>query len=293
VHVTYYTYGAVTPVLSLGFSVLGCMLGLVCGARVRSDAGERRRTQWLLLSAWAIGGTGIWVALLTASLGFSVGPTPVRYDPVPLLVGMVLALVGSSIGCIVAGSARRGTGRSLIGGAIIGLSAAATHFATIAAIRLDGRTTIDPTNAVASVAFGTVLAALALWLASSAPRGQAAGVAALLLGLAITGMHHAAMYGLRVTPVTALNPGGMLPTSLLGPVLVLVISAIVVLLVALLSRTGLGVTAPVVPPSPHHAPSRERTTAGWDTTTGRPTDGSRMPIQPHRRTTRDNIRSAP
>src|SRR4051794_30005086 len=92
VQVNYYAYGAITPVLSYALSVLGSLLGLVCTARARAIADGRRRARWLLLAAWAIGGTGIWVMHFMAMLGYTVTGEQIRYDPALTVASLLIAI---------------------------------------------------------------------------------------------------------------------------------------------------------------------------------------------------------
>ena len=58
----------------------GSLLGLICTARVRNTPTSAGRAGWLILAAWAIGGTGIWVMHFMAMLGFGVRGEDIRYD---------------------------------------------------------------------------------------------------------------------------------------------------------------------------------------------------------------------
>ncbi len=71
-HVDHFSYGWLTPGLAYFLSVLGSLLGLVCTVRARAMIDNARRARWLVLAAWAIGGTGIWVMHFMAMIGFSV-----------------------------------------------------------------------------------------------------------------------------------------------------------------------------------------------------------------------------
>src|SRR3569833_1697492 len=74
--VHHFTYGWITPAFAFAMSVLGSLLGLVSTARARAATDRRRRAWLLVLAAWAIGGTGIWVVHFMAMIGFSVPSSP-------------------------------------------------------------------------------------------------------------------------------------------------------------------------------------------------------------------------
>ena len=71
-HLHHFAYGWVTPVVAYLFSFLGCFLGLKATDRARIETSSGVKARWLLLAAWAIGGTGIWVMHFLAMTGFEV-----------------------------------------------------------------------------------------------------------------------------------------------------------------------------------------------------------------------------
>ena len=79
----HFTYGPITPIFAYAMSFLGSLLGLVSTARARAATDTRRRAWLLILAAWAIGGTGIWVMHFMAMIGFSVTGSTLRYDVPP------------------------------------------------------------------------------------------------------------------------------------------------------------------------------------------------------------------
>ena len=74
-HLQHFAYGWATPVLAYLFSFLGCLLGLKATSRARMLPSGAVKARWLILAAWAIGGTGIWVMHFLAMIGFQVTGT--------------------------------------------------------------------------------------------------------------------------------------------------------------------------------------------------------------------------
>jgi hypothetical protein len=54
--VHHFTYGAFNPVASYLLAFLGSFLGLICTQRARAARSRQRRTRWLVIAAFAIGG---------------------------------------------------------------------------------------------------------------------------------------------------------------------------------------------------------------------------------------------
>jgi len=77
--VHHFAYGVINPVLAFILSFLGSLLSIVLAARARGTSGWSR-ARWLLLSALALGGTGIWLMHFMAMLGFDIPDTLITYD---------------------------------------------------------------------------------------------------------------------------------------------------------------------------------------------------------------------
>jgi NO-binding membrane sensor protein with MHYT domain len=196
--VHHFTYGGVTPGIAFVLSVLGSLLGLICTARARSARTTGQRSWWLVLAAVAIGGTGIWSMHFMAMLGFTVTGAPIRYD-VPLTVASVLlsiAVVGT--GLFIAGFGSRSPVRVIFGGLFAGVGVAIMHYTGMWAMRLDGVIKYDSSLVAASVIIAIVAATVALWFTVTLDRPLVIFGAALIMGMAVSGMHYTGMAGMSV-----------------------------------------------------------------------------------------------
>jgi NO-binding membrane sensor protein with MHYT domain len=195
--VHHFEYGWVTPVFAYTISVLGSLLGLTSTARARTAT--RGRRAWLLvLAAWAIGGTGIWVMHFMAMLGFAVPGAPLRYD-VPLTVAsFLIAVLVVGVGLFIVGFGRPSVPKLLLGGLITGVSVAFMHYTGMAALRLPGEVDYDRRLVLASYAIAIVAATVALWFTLVVRGGLATITAAAVMGAAVCGMHYTGMAAMRV-----------------------------------------------------------------------------------------------
>ncbi|WP_234359295.1 MULTISPECIES: MHYT domain-containing protein [unclassified Plantactinospora] len=235
--IDHFQYGWVTPTLSYGLSVLGSFLGLLCAVRVREARTTGRRVWWLLLAAWAIGGTGIWTMHFTAMLGFSVTGTPIRYDVAVTVASALVAVLTVGIGLVVAVFAGRVSWpRILLGGLFAGLGVASMHYLGMSAMQLRGRMDYQMSLVVASVLIAVVAATAALWLAVNVRGTRAVTGAAFVMGFAVTGMHYTGMAAMSVHPQPAAPaPTGASGATLLLPIMLIVIFVAFVLFYALLA----------------------------------------------------------
>mgnify|MGYP001072022427 CR=1 FL=1 len=238
--IDHFTYGAVTPTLSYALSVLGSLLGLVCTARARAMEDSKRRARWLLLAAWSIGGTGIWVMHFMAMLGFTVPGIPIRYDLATTVASWITAIVVVGIGLFVVGFGEPNPVKIVLGGVVTGLGVAAMHYTGMAAMRMPAIVHYDQTLVAASIAIAVVAATVALWFTVTVKRGSMILVAALVMGVAVNGMHFTGMFAMSVEPHP--NPGpvsGLMPIYFVAPIALFVILVVIVLLTALISRGGM------------------------------------------------------
>ena len=83
----------------------------------------------------------------------------------------------------------------------MGLGICAMHYVGMSAVHLAGPTYQEPSFVAASVAVSVAASALALWALGSRPIARAFLSAAVVLGLAISGMHYTAMAGMRLDPL--------------------------------------------------------------------------------------------
>ncbi|GGO29584.1 MHYT domain-containing protein [Micromonospora parathelypteridis] len=234
--INHFEYGWITPALSYALSVLGSVLGLICAGRIRTAGTAGQRAWWGLLSAWALGGTAIWAMHFMAMLGFAVDGTRIRFD-VPLTVAStVIAVVAVGIGLAIVGTGRLNPVRLVAGGVFTGAGVASMHYTGMAAMRLNGSLGYDTIRVVLSVVIAVVASTVALWLAMTVRRGLAIFASALVMGIAVNGMHFTGMSALSVHRHEGTGEvTGASVSTLLVPIVVAVIFGVVGLLYALLA----------------------------------------------------------
>lgn len=219
-----FAYGPVTPVLGYLMSCLGAFLGLRCTARAMAST-ERQRLRWLLLAALSIGTTGIWVMHFIAMLGYSV-PGQVIYYNVPITIAsMLIAVVVVGIGLLIVGFAQRNWRNLLLAGTFTGVGVAAMHYTGMAAMRLPARMTYSPQLFALSVVIAIVAATAALWAALNLSGARATLGAALIMGVAVSGMHYTGMAAMHLFPPGTgggmeMSGGGATAENFLLPLLV-------------------------------------------------------------------------
>ncbi|MGN2637095.1 MHYT domain-containing protein [Nocardia takedensis] len=226
----HFSYGWLTPVLAYIMSFTGSLLGLQCVARARAGEG---RVVWLGLAALAIGGTGIWVMHFIAMLGFSIEDSEIRFDVPLTLLSALTAIVVVGIGLFIVVRPRPSTIALLSGGAITGLGVGGMHYTGMFAMKSDAMLTYDTWYVVLSLVIAVVAATAALWFTVNV-RGMIAAVgAALIMAVAVCGMHYTGMAGMHAQHAGHHDtPPGTDALHLLAPLIVGISIVTMVLLIA-------------------------------------------------------------
>jgi NO-binding membrane sensor protein with MHYT domain len=232
----HFEYGWITPTLSYALSVLGSLLGLTCAIRTRQAHTAGRRAWWLILAAWAIGGTGIWTMHFMAMLGFGVVGSQIRYDVPTTAASALIAIVVVGMGLFLANLGRPALWKVIVGGVLTGLGVAAMHYTGMAAMRLNGHITYDRRLFAASIVIAVVAASVALWLTVNVRGSRAIIGSALVMGVAVNGMHFTGMAAMAVHLDAAPGPvSGARAATLLLPIVLAVICVVVALIYAVLA----------------------------------------------------------
>ncbi|WP_406317068.1 hypothetical protein OHA77_07680 [Streptosporangium sp. NBC_01639] len=233
-HVDHFSYGLLTPVLAYVMSGIGCLLGLLLTARARVTTGPSR-LRWLIGGALSIGGTGVWGMHFIAMMGFTVGGR-IRYD-VPMTIGSAVpAVVVVCAGLFLASRGDERLVPLLGGGLLTGLGMAGMHYVGMFAMNMSARISYDPLLVGLSVVIAIAASTVALWFTRRVDGALATGGAALIMAIAVCGMHYVGMFAVEVqsqvslTPVTGMRGGDfILPTLVVVSLLTLGLLLAVVL----------------------------------------------------------------
>ena len=162
-------------------------------AESHGDVGRR----WLLGGAVAMG-AGIWSMHFIGMLAFSVG-TPLRYSVSITVASLGIAIVTSGFALAIASRPHLSLQRLIFGGIVMGAGIGAMHYTGMAAIMIVPAIQYEPRLVAVSIAIAVTASIAALWLAFNLRSGRswltnvAQGAAAVIMGLAISGMHYTAM----------------------------------------------------------------------------------------------------
>jgi diguanylate cyclase (GGDEF)-like protein/PAS domain S-box-containing protein len=184
-------YDPVLVSLSIAVAVLASFTALNLAGRLLV-ADEATRFWWLLAASLALGG-GIWSMHFVGMLAF-IMPMPVTYDVQLTLVSLLLPIFVVGVGLLTLNRFGNGLLPLLAAGLLAGSGVVVMHYSGMAAMHMPGVTiSYNPWLVAASVAIAIVAATAAFWLAFRTKKTWERFAAAVVMGLAIAGMHYTAM----------------------------------------------------------------------------------------------------
>jgi diguanylate cyclase (GGDEF)-like protein/PAS domain S-box-containing protein len=184
-------YDPVLVSLSIAVAILSSFTALNLAGRLLVADGPTR-FWWLLAAALALGG-GIWSMHFVGMLAF-IMPMAVTYDVQLTLVSLLLPVLVVGAGLIILNRFGNGLVPLLTAGLLAGSGIVVMHYSGMAAMRMPGASiSYNPWLVAASVAIAIVAATAAFWLAFRTTKTWERFVAAVVMGLAIAGMHYTAM----------------------------------------------------------------------------------------------------
>ncbi|AEG45287.1 MHYT domain-containing protein [Isoptericola variabilis] len=221
--IDHFTYGVVTPALAYLASCIGAATGLSATSRARAARTARERAVWLVVGAVAIGGTAIWVMHFIAMLGFTVDGMPINYDMTTTVLSALVAILVVAAGLFLVGFKGDRLPFLLGGGMVAGLGVAAMHYMGMAAMRMTGHVHYTGWVVGVSVLIAVVAATAALWLSVNVRGALATTGAAMVMGVAVAGMHYTGMAAVHVTGEPGTPTEGTTLFNLIGPLILVVV----------------------------------------------------------------------
>lgn len=226
-----------TNLVTLSFLVaaLASYCSLDMAERLRRSSG-RTRFFWLLMAGATLGG-GIWSTHFVGMTAFKV-PLDVGYDMGLTIVSGVVAVAAVMVGLAALGH-KPSLLRLLGAGAFVGFGVVVMHYLGMAAMTVRAEVVYRPAIFATSVMIALSAATIALWLAVNLRHLWQRALAALVMAVAICGMHYTGMAGtvLIADPLAPVADGAVTKGMLAAIVSIATLAfMLVALLLAYLDR---------------------------------------------------------
>lgn len=190
--------GSYTPslvLISIFVAMLASYTALDLTGRIATATG---RTVYLWMGGGALAmGIGIWSMHFIGMLAFHL-PIELGYDLPITLLSLLIAILSSGFALWLVSQPQLPALQLSFGALIMGAGISAMHYCGMAALRMQPGIDYDPTLFASSLLIAVSASAAALWIAFRLRRQTpyvrlARGGAAVVMGMAIVGMHYTAM----------------------------------------------------------------------------------------------------
>lgn len=224
-------YNLLLVILSYAVSVLGSFTALQLAVGIPLARSRGQRIGAVLGAAVAMGGGAIWAMHFIAMLAYQM-PYPVSYDVGLTLLSALIAIGACALGLALGGLGVFSWPKLVSAGAYMGLGVAGMHYLGMAAMQMPADISYDVGIVALSVVIAVVASIAALWLAFNLRGRLQMFGSALVMGVAVCGMHYTGMWAAHFVPDEARAvPSGGLRGDYLG--MTIFVIAAVLLAVAL------------------------------------------------------------
>ena len=193
------SYDTPLVLLSLAIAVFAAGMALQLAGEARDSSHPVARQITILTGSLALGG-GIWSMHFLGMLAFELCAA-VRFDLGITLLSILPGLAASWVALSLLARRDLNLLQLCVGGVLVGAGIGAMHYSGMAAMQMGPLLRYDPWMFALSILVAVALAILALWvrfgLEGRLPTPWALLLSALVMGLAISGMHYTGMAAAR------------------------------------------------------------------------------------------------
>jgi diguanylate cyclase (GGDEF)-like protein/PAS domain S-box-containing protein len=182
-------------------------------ARLRGSKGIVRAA-WTLLTG-IVAGAGVWATHFLLIMAYDPG-LRIGYWPGSTLASLIIAIMAMCGGFMLATSPKRSNSTEIAGGVLIGFGLGAMHYVGLTGMAVQGHMVWNPAIAGLSVAFAVIGSIVALYAVGSGARVYQQLLGALLITIAVVGLHFSGMAALTIRPDYNIPA----PPELLSPVMI-------------------------------------------------------------------------
>ncbi|ASF45318.1 MHYT domain-containing protein [Methylovulum psychrotolerans] len=204
-------------------AVIGSLMALIAVRDALHDE-PNSRSSMIWVSALCLGGVGIWSMHFIGMLAYNMNGMAMNYNwwltALSFVVGVGVVYCGLTIMAI----GKFGFLKLIMAGFLVGLGVAAMHYTGMLSMQMQADTKWDTSIIAVSTGIAVVAAIVALWLAVHVKRLWQIVVSALVMGVAVCGMHYTGMTAVEFVQNDALPT--VSPMGLTGTIFTLIIISI-------------------------------------------------------------------
>lgn len=238
------TYNMPLVAFSVVIAVLASFVAMEVSVRLGSIPARSGKLLWVLAGAVSMGG-GVWAMHFLGMLAHEM-PAQVFYEPFLTVLSIIPAILSSLLVLWIASADTINHRKLIFAGVLMGAGIGAMHYTGMAAMRTDMMMYYDLPLFLLSLLCAVFLATIALYakfavrlIFPDARRMTTSLVAGAVMGIAISGMHYAAMFATVFLPPEGheMVPDGFSPNVMAWSVgIISVLAILTTLLATTLSR---------------------------------------------------------
>jgi NO-binding membrane sensor protein with MHYT domain/nitrogen-specific signal transduction histidine kinase len=201
--VTVFDWDVRLIVLSVAVAIAGSFAALEFAGRIRVATESGLRRHRFSIAGAALMGLAIWTMHFVGMLALKM-PMPISYSVPWSLLSMLAAAIGAGLAFLIMNQPRVGWFHVTLGGVAMGLAIASMHYLGMKSMRLGAVIDYEPLRFFASVSIAVIASAAALalgyWIPSAGRWAYTVKTgSAIVMGIAIAGMHYMGMAAARYT----------------------------------------------------------------------------------------------
>jgi NO-binding membrane sensor protein with MHYT domain len=196
-------YSTSLVVISFIMSVIGSLMALTV-TRAALNKSSDSRGGLLFLAALSLGGVGIWSMHFIGMLAFNMNGMIMNFNWGLTGLSFIVGVVVVYIGLLVMGTGELKFFKLILAGIFVGLGVAGMHYTGMLAMKMQADVHWNETIIAISIGIAITAAIVALWLAVNVKQMWQIVVSALVMGVAVCGMHYTGMAAANFVPNAAL-----------------------------------------------------------------------------------------
>ena len=193
-----FSYDPILVIISVIVSIMGAYTCFDLVIKIRKN-GRIVEKKLLIGAAFAIGGS-IWAMHFVAMLAMNL-PVVIRYDVLTTLVSGLVSVLMTAVALLIVSIGSYQIKRIIVAGIIMGLGISSMHYVGMSAIRGNGGLSYSMLWIGVSIGIGMAASTASLWAAMTLHGLKRRLVAALVMGVSISGVHYTGMLGTTFLPI--------------------------------------------------------------------------------------------
>jgi NO-binding membrane sensor protein with MHYT domain len=197
-----YSLGLVS--ISYVMSVIGSLMALIT-VRSALQRSSGNINGLLALAALCLGGVGIWSMHFIGMLALEMNDMPMNFNWGLTAISFIVGVIGVYVGLFVMSRGEMKIVKLILAGFLVGSAVVAMHYTGMLAMQMQADVQWDWTVIAISAVIAVVASIVALWLAINVKQMWHIIVSALVMGVAVCGMHYTGMEAASFVPNSGLQ----------------------------------------------------------------------------------------